>query len=127
MSTAQFFTQLGITICITAAILFGLFTLPQIEPYQLFGWASLTGFVAITIIMFFFGRKAALHENKTIFTSSVLVFTMSKMFLSIIIIFGYQKLALPEDNFFIAPFFTIYFLFTAFETYFMMKLSKIGV
>lgn len=126
MSTTQFFTQLGITILITAAILFGLFTFPQIAPYQLFGWASMAGFIVMSIVMFFSGRKAVYDENKTTFTSSILIFTMVKMFLSIIVIFGYQQLALPTSKFFIAPFFTVYFIFTIFETYFMMKLSKMN-
>lgn len=127
MSTPQFFTHLGITILITALALLGLSAIPQIAPYQLFGWLSLMGFVLLTIMMFFAGSKAAASENKNNFTSTVLGFTMGKMFLSIIIIFAYQQLALPADKFFIAPFFTVYFLFTAFETYFMMKLGRTGI
>ena len=127
MSIPQFFTRLGITIFVTAIALFGLSAIPQIAPYQLFGWLSLMGFVVFTILMFFAGSKTAISENKNNFTSTVLGFTMGKMFLSIIVIFAYLKLALPPDKFFIAPFFTVYFLFTAFETYFMMKLGRTGI
>lgn len=77
--------------------------------------------------MFLVGRSSAQSENKNNFTSTVLGFTMGKMMLAIMIIFAYMQLAEPSDKFFVIPFFTVYFIFTAFETYFMMKLGRTGV
>ena len=77
--------------------------------------------------MFFTGRSSAQSDNKNTFTSTVLGFTAGKMLLAIMIVFAYIKLAEPADRFFVIPFFAVYFIFTAFETYFMMKLGRTGV
>lgn len=127
MTNQTFFLQLGAVILLTAAALWGLFQVPSLAPYQVLGWISLGGFVFLSVVMFFIGRGAAQSENKNTFTSSVLGFTMGKMMLAIMIIFAYLKLAEPTDKFFIIPFFAVYFIFTAFETYFMMKLGRTGV
>ena len=127
MTNSQFFAQLGGVTLVSILLLLGLFQLPQIAPYQFFGWFSLAGFVILATIMFFIGRQSAMSDNKNNFTSTILGFTMGKMFMSVIIIYSYLQLAEPTDKFFIAPFFAVYFIFTAFETYFMMKLGRSGV
>lgn len=127
MTNQAFFLQLGAVILITALSLWGLFQVPTLMPYQILGWVSLGGFVFLSVIMFFIGRTSAESDNKNTFTSTVLGFTVGKMMLAIMIIFAYLKLAEPADKLFIIPFFAVYFIFTAFETYFMMKLGRTGV
>lgn len=127
MTNAQFFTQLTACSLISALALFGLFQIPQIAPYQLLGWISLGGFVLLSILMFFATRSAAHSENKNDFTSAILGFMMGKMFMAIMVLYAYMKLVEPADKFFIAPFFTVYFIFTAFEAYFTMRVGRTGV
>jgi len=127
MTNSQFFTQLGIVSLLAVCALFGLFQIPQIAPYQLFAWLSLLAFIILSVLMFVIGRQSALSENKNTFTSVILGFTMGKMFMAIMVIYVYLQIAEPSDKFFVAPFFTVYFIYTAFETYFMMKLGKTGV
>ena len=127
MTNQSFFLQLGAVILLTAAALWGLFQVPKLAPYQILGWVSLGGFVFLSMVMFFIGRTSAQSENKNNFTSTVLGFTVGKMMLAIMIIFAYMQLAEPTDKFCVSPFFTVYFVFTAFETYFMMKLGRTGV
>jgi len=127
MTNQTFFLQLGAVTLLTAAALWGLFQVPSLAPYQILGWVSLGGFVLISMLMFFTGRSSAQSDNKNTFTSTVLGFTAGKMMLAIMIVFAYIKLAEPADRFFVIPFFAVYFLFTAFETYFMMKLGRTGV
>lgn len=127
MTNQAFFLQLGAVILVTALALWGLFQVPTLMPYQILGWVSLGGFVFLSVVMFFIGRTSAQSDNKNTFTSTVLGFTVGKMMLAIMIIFAYLKLAEPTDKLFIIPFFAVYFVFTAFETYFMMKLGRTGV
>ncbi len=127
MTNKTFFLQLGGVILITVAALLGLFQVPKLAPYQLLGWISLGGFVFLSIVMFLIGRSAANSANKNTFTNTIMVFTMGKMMLAIMIVYAYLQLAEPIDKFFVIPFFLVYFVFTAFETYFMMKLGKAGV
>ena len=127
MTNQQFFTQLTIVTLLTAAALFGLFQVETLTPYQLLGWISLGGFVLFTIFMYFTARSSALSSNKNTFTNAILGFTMGKMMIALMIIFAYLFLAEPPDNLFIIPFFLVYVFFTSFETYFMMKLGRMGV
>jgi formate/nitrite transporter FocA (FNT family) len=74
--------------------------------------------------MYFVGQQAAQSDNKYTFTNTILGFTVGKLFLAIMVILGYDQLAEPSSKFFIIPFFVVYAVFTGFETYVMMKLSK---
>ena len=127
MTNQAFFLQLGAVILLTVVTLWGLFQVPALAPYHLLGWISLGGFVFLSVVMFFIGRSSAQSTNKNNFTSTVLGFTVGKMMLAIMIIFAYLKLAEPIDKLFVIPFFAVYFIFTAFETYFMMKLGRTEV
>ena len=127
MSQRQFLIQLGLLSLSVAILIFFLNRLPQLQPSSLLSWASLAAFIAMSVIMFFAGSRAARSDNKNDFTNVVLGFTIGKMFLSIMIIYAYFSLMQPEGKWFIIPFFIVYFMYTAFETYFMMKLGKTKV
>lgn len=126
MSQRSFFTQLGLLSLGTALLIFLLGRLPRFQAYSLLSWASLAAFFALSVAMFFAGRSAAHSDNKNDFTNAVLGFTVGKMFLAIVAIFGYSSLAKPTDKLFIIPFFSIYLIYTIFETYFMMKLGRMN-
>lgn len=127
MTIQQFLLQLAIVSTITAAALWGLFQVPSLQPYQLLGWVSLGGFILLSFLMYLIGENAAKSSNKNHFTNVVLGFTGAKMLVALMIVFVYLKLAMPTDKLFIIPFFAVYFIFTGFETYLMMKLGKTGV
>lgn len=74
--------------------------------------------------MYYAGRNAARSSNKNDFTNIIMGFTMGKMVLSFVLIFAYLKLVEPADKIFVLPFFSIYLIYTVFETYFMMKLGR---
>lgn len=126
MSQRSFSIQLGILTLITAILLFFLNRLPQLQSYSALAWVSLAAFTALSILMYLAGYRAALSENKNDFTNAILGFTVGKMFLAILVIFGYSQLANPPDKLFIIPFFAIYLIYTIFETYFMMKLGRMS-
>ena len=124
MTQKEFLIQLSIITVISAAIVFGLSTLEKLQPYQMFSWICLGFFVVFSVLMFFMGTNASKSSNKNDFTNVALGFTAGKMFGSLIIIVIYIKLIEPTSKMFILPFFIIYIIYTAFETYFMMKLGK---
>ena len=128
MTNQQFLFQLLIITGLSALGLWGLMEgVSDLRPYQALGWISLGGFTLLSGLMFWAGRSAALSKNKNDFTSAVLGFTMGKMFLAVIIIYAYLKLAQPTDKLFVIPFFGVYLVYTIFESYFMMKLGRTGV
>ena len=124
MTVKSFLIQLSALSAGVALLLFFLNQIPQLQAHGLLSWISLASFVGLSLLMYFVGNKSAKGENKNNFTNVVLGFTMGKMFLSILVIYIYFKLAQPGGKLFILPFFIVYFIFTAFETYFMMKLGK---
>lgn len=124
MSQRQFLIQLGLLSLSVAILVFFLNRLPQLQSSSFLSWASLAAFIAMSVVMFFAGSRAARSDNKNDFTNAVLGFTVGKMFLAILVIFGYSQLAQPADKLFIIPFFSIYLIYTIFETYFMMKLGR---
>jgi drug/metabolite transporter (DMT)-like permease len=126
MSQKQFFLQLGIVSLATAVIIFLLNQHDKIQGHDALSWIGLVLFVGLSIAMYFMGRRSAASANKNDFTNTVLAFTLGKMFLALLIIFGYLQLEEPESKFFILPFFCVYLIYTIFETYFMMRLGRMN-
>ena len=125
MSEKYFYLQLAAVTLLAAAAVYLINTLPQLQAHQLVGWISLGLFFFITILMFLFGKQAALSDNKHTFTNVFLGFTTGKIFLIVLFVFGYSRVTEPETKFFILPFFSMYLIYTIFETYVMMKLGRI--
>ena len=99
--------------------------IPVLSPFIGFYLISIGFFFLLSLAMFFTSAKAAVSKDKNSFTRLIMVFTMVKLFLTVIIVVLYQRLAKPENVIFILPFFIIYIAFTVFETIFMTKLGKV--
>ena len=127
MSTKQFYLQLLILSAAAALGLFFVNRTPPMQAHATLSWVSLGAFVALSILMYYSGRNSARSENKNDFTNVVLGFTVGKMLLAILAVYAYIQLAAPEGKLFVLPFFGVYLIFTAFETYFMMRLGKSNV
>lgn len=124
MEAKHFFIQLAILSIGVGLALYFLNRLPQLQTHAPLSWISLAGFIGLSMLMFYTGRRSARSENKNDFTNVVLGFTIGKMFMAILVIYAYMQLAQPEGKVFILPFFGIYLTYTAYETFFMMKLGK---
>lgn len=125
MNHRNFFIQLGVISLGTFLILFLLHQIPQFSPFQSFSYASCLGFILFSSGMYFLSYRAAMSADKNLFLQQVLITTFMKMGLCIFIIIGYFKLAEPSSKMYAIPFLIVYLIFTIFETYFMMKLSKV--
>jgi hypothetical protein len=92
--------------------------------YSSVTWWSLSLFIPLSIGMFFLAQKAANSENKFFFHNLIIITIFVKMFLSVFVLMIYKKIFHPETKNFTLPFFLVYFIFTIFETYFMVKLAQ---
>ena len=75
--------------------------------------------------MYYMGIRTAASKDRNAFTRTVLGFTGVKMFLAIVMLVIYVEIVKPLSRHFLLPFFIIYFIYTIYETYFMMKLSHV--
>ena len=94
------------------------------DQYSSVTWWSLGLFIPLSIGMYFFGEKASKSENKLLFHNLIIITIFAKMFLSVFTLLIYKKIFHPETKNFTLPFFLVYFIFTIFETYFMVKLAQ---
>jgi len=124
MSQQQFFIQLALVSIVTAVGLYFLNGMEKLQGHDALSWGSLALFIALSLAMFFIGRRAAQSDNKNDFTNTVLGFTVGKLLLALMVLFSYMQLAEPDTRFFILPFFCVYLIYTIFETYFMMQLGR---
>jgi hypothetical protein len=125
MSSKNFYKLLGSVSLLTIGILLLLsYLFPILKPYTNLGWLSSVLFFSITILMFILGQRAIDSPSKMMFSNVSMAFLLLKMLLSIMILVLYKKIAHPVSNTFIVPFFTVYFIFTIFATYLMLKLTR---
>ncbi len=126
MQQSTFLTQLAIiTLFCALAILVSSYL--GFAALQAIAWASLAFFALLCLPMYYFSQRAMYSEDKFQFTNLFLVFTSTKMFAAIIIVLIYHKFAQPTSNHFLIPFFVIYLIYTIFEVYFLIQISKTEV
>ncbi len=125
MNLRTFLSQLAATTAIV--VIFNLILqqfFNTFVQYSSVTWWSLGLFVPLSIGMYFFGEKASKSENKLLFHNLIIITIFAKMFLSVFVLLIYKKIFHPETKNFTLPFFLVYFIFTIFETYFMVKLAQ---
>lgn len=123
MSVREFTAQLFLVTLFVGIVLWLLSFLPIFHAHQQLSWLSLLLFFVISIVMYFTGRWGVNNENKNTFIGLMYAYMGGKMFLSIVLIMLYYFYVEPETKLFILPFFVVYFIFTIFESYFLMKLN----
>ncbi|PPK88661.1 hypothetical protein CLV84_1631 [Neolewinella xylanilytica] len=125
METSRFFVLLAGT-TLLAVLGIGLcHWLMDINYAIPFTVVTLVLLLGVCVALFFLGRRSAGAENRMLFSNVFLAGTMAKMFLCGMLVVGYVIVAEPSSKLFILPFFWLYFVFTGFEVYFLMKLSAI--
>ncbi len=125
MTYPHFFRLLAI---ITAVAVFGAVLCHLLMPIgYAIPFTVLTGvlFAAICVALFYFGERTAGAENKMLFGNVFMGATMVKMMLCGMLVVLYVILGEPTSKLFIVPFFWLYLVFTGFEIFFLMKLSRV--
>lgn len=127
MTKRGFFSQLGIVTILVASILLVLHYQPLFQPYADISIISLLFFIGLSLAIYFFGLKAAKSDNKNVFIRLIMGVTFGKMMFSLMLLFIYYKVVEPQSGHFLVPFFIVYFCYTIFETFYMMKLGKMKI
>ncbi len=126
METKTFYTQLSLVTIFTVLSLLGMHTFPQVAAYAPFSWICIGFFVVFSVLIYTLGKRTAVSEDRNAFSRLALGSIGGKMFLSVFLVMLYYQLAQPESKFFLLSFFIVYLVYTIFETYVLMRLSKEG-
>lgn len=125
MTRRKFYYQLiGLSLLLAALVCLGQWV-PVFAPHFYFSLMSVIVFSLVAMLLFHLGAKSAVSKDKNAFTRIVMASTFIKMFLALVVVMIYHRMAEPEGAYFVLPFFVVYFAFTIFETMFLSKLGKI--
>jgi F0F1-type ATP synthase assembly protein I len=123
MPTPRFLTLLALVTLVAAIGVAACHLLLNLDYALGFSIGTAVLFIAICTALFFLGRRSAGAENKMLFSNVFLGATLVKMLVCGMLVVGYAILGEPESKLFIVPFFWLYGVYTAFEVYFLMRLS----
>jgi hypothetical protein len=124
MKHQDFFRQILLISFILGLVLLGFYQLEVLQPYQLLGWVSMGYFFGISLLIYFLAQGMVKNANPHAFIRMVMGFVLFKLMLSVAVVVVYFEKTAPTSKYFILPFFLVYLVYTIFETYFLMKISK---
>lgn len=125
MTNQAFFSRLaGITAATSALLLLLHRLIPPIQPHGLFAIATVGLFVLICTGLYFAGRSAVRSSSKLAFNNIVSASVFGKMLVAVAVLFVYQQVTKPANEWFVGVFLLVYVVYTAFEVWFMTKLAK---
>lgn len=124
MTWLQFNKQLGIITLVSLAVSA---LLAKFEPFEDAFWISVTTillFAVLTLVLYYLGISTANSPNKNLFLIVAVGSIFVKLVLVLLILFSYRAMYAPEGRNYLFPFISIYLVYTIFETYVLMRLSK---
>ena len=127
MPPKKFYTQLAVVSIVSIIVAILLHLSPALAANALLSWVAIAFYTLFCIAVFLAASYATRVEEKKFFTALTLLITVTKMLLSVIVVLVYHQLVLPTERLFVVPFLIVYVLYTIFETYFLMKLSRVNV
>ena len=124
MEPKDFYPGLALT-TLFGAVLLGIqaYFLPVLQEQWPFLAACLGVFAVFCVLTYFSARPAARAKNQARLVQYVLGFTFVKMMVGLGLVYGYYLLGQPPGRWFLLPFFTAYFIYTVFETIYLVKLN----
>ena len=81
-------------------------------------------FTLVCIGFFFAGVNSAHSKSKAAFINLVSVSVFGKMVLALGFLFVYQRIAKPDNEWFVGIFLFCYVVYTGFEIWFMTRLAR---
>jgi len=91
------------------------------QPFRLFTWAALVFFFAITLVSGYYNSRSI---KKPFFFNIYMGTLALKFFLSlmfiVVFLFGFK----PESKMFVVPFFLLFIIYKAFETWMLLKFAQ---
>ena len=92
--------------------------------YVPFAAATLSLFVLICLLLFFFGWRAARSSQRMAFNGVITSSVFGKMVVSLAFLAIYKKTYAPAGTSFVVIFLLTYAVYTLFEIWFMTRLAK---
>lgn len=127
MSFQRFLVSLLIVTTISVLCHIGFLQWSITAPYAEFSLLTIVFFTVLCLLFFTLGEFAANSKNIYLFSNLILGMVLLKMICCIGLVIAYKQFKSPADNMFVVPFAAYYFIYTAFELYFMTKLGKTKV
>jgi hypothetical protein len=125
MDSSTFFKWLAVVTVGVAAALVGLhFSLPEAQQHWKFAIVSVVLFALLCVGLYFSGANAVRSKSKVAFINLVSGSVFGKMVLAVAILFLYQRIAKPDNEWFVGIFLFCYVVFTGFEVWFMTRLAR---
>lgn len=125
MRPQAFFIRLaGITAGTTALLIALHLIAPQAQVHAKFAAASVLLFMLVCTGLFFAGKNAANSSSKLAFNNIVSLSVFGKMVLAVAVLFVYQQVTKPANEWFVGIFLAVYVIYTVFEVWFMTKLAR---
>lgn len=125
MKSSHFFKWLAVVTLCVAGILAGFYYfIPPAQAHGKFAIASVALFLLVCIGLFFAGTNAANSKSKAAFINLVSASVFGKMVLAVAFLFVYQRVAQPQNEWFVGIFLLCYVVYTGFEIWFMTKLAR---
>ncbi len=125
MSNGLFFKYLTIITAGCAAVLASLhFLLEPLQQHWVLSVVCLLVFEVLSVGLFFAGRSTVNSTSKVAFNGLVSGSVFGKMLLAVALLFIYQEIAKPTNQWFVGIFLFIYVVYTIFEVWFMTKLAR---
>ena len=125
MEASVFFKWLAVVTLVTGGVLAGLhFLLPETQAHWKFAIASMVLFTLVCLGLFFAGSNAVRSKSKVAFINLVSGSVFGKMVLAVAFLFVYQRIAKPENEWFVGIFLLCYVVYTGFEIWFLTRLAR---
>ncbi len=126
MPLKKFLSQIGIVTLLAILTAFLLHLSPRLASNALLSWMGIAFYLIFCLLVYFIASWAAHQPQKSLFTGLSLLITIAKMGFSVIVVGIYFKIYEPTERLFVVPFLIIYVIYTIYETYFLMKLSRVN-
>ncbi len=127
MRAPPFFSGLVVTSLLTTVLVGAeAYVWPSLQTQVAFLVLCVLVFAGFCLLMYYSARQAANSPNPARLAQYVMVLTFVKMAVSIGLVYGYYLTVKPEGQAFLLPFFTAYFVFTVFETWWLLRLNRLS-
>ena len=127
MPLPKFLSQLASVTAVACVAVLLLHLFDRLATNALLSWIAIAFYTSFCLTLYFMAQLAAKAPQKQLFTALTLMTTVGKMGLSVLVVVLYYRVVEPQEPLFVIPFLVVYVIYTIYETYFMMKLSRVNV
>ena len=126
MKRSRFWTLLSFVITVTLVVLIAMDQwLAGSDALSVFTAVCVAIFVAFNVFAFLAGTSAARSTSPYRFVQLVMGLMILKMVVCVAIVVIYVESVRPDSEMFIVPFLFIYLIFTIFEVYALLQVSRL--